>query len=134
MEWPSRSGMVQSGDRYRQCGRRSCRGREQNIHAAVYWRCGPFPQRRRRWAFPVTKRNGRPIRRGDQVMKLTAAASALTLLLVVQTWADDTSAGRAKAATGPLSVCPNNHRYFADATGKPVYLTGSHTWANFATD
>lgn len=67
-------------------------------------------------------------------MKFTAAASAVALLLAVQTRADDASAGRAKAATGPLSVCPNNHRYFADATGKPVYLTGSHTWANFATD
>ncbi len=35
---------------------------------------------------------------------------------------------------GPLHVCKENPRYFADGSGKAVYLTGSHTWANFATD
>ena len=34
-------------------------------------------------------------------------------------------------ALGPLSVCKDNPRYFADPTGKPVYLTGLHTWNNF---
>lgn len=29
---------------------------------------------------------------------------------------------------GPLTVHPDNPRYFADRTGKAVYLTGSHTW------
>ena len=33
-------------------------------------------------------------------------------------------------ATGPLSVHPTNPRYFADPTGRAVYLTGSHTWYN----
>lgn len=33
------------------------------------------------------------------------------------------------AAMGPLVVHPVNPRYFADATGRPVYLSGSHTWA-----
>lgn len=37
-------------------------------------------------------------------------------------------------ATGPLSVCIGNHRYFTDGSGRAIYLTGSHTWANFATD
>ena len=32
---------------------------------------------------------------------------------------------------GPLRVCPDNARYFADAGGKAVYLTGAHTWNNF---
>src|SRR5262245_21625644 len=41
---------------------------------------------------------------------------------------------RGDEATGPLSVCPTNRRYFTDGSGKAVYLTGSHTWANFATD
>ena len=31
--------------------------------------------------------------------------------------------------SGPLRRCETNPRYFADATGQPVYLTGSHTWA-----
>jgi hypothetical protein len=35
---------------------------------------------------------------------------------------------------GPLTVCKSNPRYFADGAGKAVYLTGSHTWADFATD
>ena len=34
-------------------------------------------------------------------------------------------------ASGPLKVHPDNPRYFADATGRPVYLTGAHTWSNF---
>jgi len=29
---------------------------------------------------------------------------------------------------GPLRVCSANPRYFADASDRPVYLTGSHTW------
>jgi hypothetical protein len=32
--------------------------------------------------------------------------------------------------SGPLRVSTENPRYFADASGKPVYLTGAHTWAN----
>lgn len=31
---------------------------------------------------------------------------------------------------GPLKVHPTNPRYFADASGNAVYLTGSHTWDN----
>ncbi len=33
-------------------------------------------------------------------------------------------------ASSPLKVSAENPRYFADATGKIVYLTGLHTWAN----
>src|SRR5262245_32160320 len=33
-------------------------------------------------------------------------------------------------ARGPLRAHPDNPRYFADRTGKPVYLTGAHTWNN----
>lgn len=36
----------------------------------------------------------------------------------------------AKKATGPLRVHPTNPRYFADSTGRAVYLTGSHVWNN----
>jgi len=31
---------------------------------------------------------------------------------------------------GPLRPHPNNGRYFTDDSGKAIYLTGSHTWAN----
>jgi len=34
------------------------------------------------------------------------------------------------ATEGPLRVHPQNPRYFADRHGRPVYLAGSHTWAN----
>jgi len=33
--------------------------------------------------------------------------------------------------TGPLRINPDNPRYFADGAGRTVWLTGSHTWANF---
>jgi len=36
----------------------------------------------------------------------------------------------ASPATGPLRVHPDNPRYFMDASGKIVYLTAAHTWAN----
>ena len=32
---------------------------------------------------------------------------------------------------GVLRVSPKNPRYFTDATGKAIFLTGSHTWGNF---
>src|SRR5262249_16064826 len=34
-------------------------------------------------------------------------------------------------ASGPLRIHSMNPRYFTDGSGKAVYLTGSHTWANF---
>ncbi len=37
----------------------------------------------------------------------------------------------AAPAAGPLSVSKDNPRYFADPTGRVVYLTGAHTWSNF---
>lgn len=33
-------------------------------------------------------------------------------------------------AAGPLCVCKDNPRYFADTSGRAVYLTGAHTWNN----
>jgi Protein of unknown function (DUF4038)/Family of unknown function (DUF6298) len=32
---------------------------------------------------------------------------------------------------GTLRLNPENPRYFTDKSGKAIYLTGSHTWANF---
>lgn len=32
--------------------------------------------------------------------------------------------------TGPLRQHPTNPRYFADGSGKAIYLTGAHTWSN----
>ncbi|MBN1672630.1 MAG: fibronectin type III domain-containing protein [Kiritimatiellae bacterium] len=34
------------------------------------------------------------------------------------------------SSAGPLAVHPSNPRYFTDATGRAVYLTGSHIWFN----
>ena len=50
-------------------------------------------------------------------------ACAMLLLLV--------PAGLAAAPVGgPLRVHPQNPRYFADGSGRAVYLTGAHTWDN----
>lgn len=38
---------------------------------------------------------------------------------------------RSSSRLGPLRINPQNSRYFADPSGKTVYLTGSHTWDNF---
>lgn len=39
-------------------------------------------------------------------------------------------AATALTASGPLRVSQSNPRYFEDAAGTIVYLTGSHTWSN----
>ena len=39
-------------------------------------------------------------------------------------------ATRAEPTNGPLRVCADNPRYFADRDGKAVLLTGSHVWYN----
>src|SRR5262245_19450205 len=38
---------------------------------------------------------------------------------------------RPAPARGPLKVHPTNPRYFTDGSGQAIFLTGSHTWANF---
>ena len=43
----------------------------------------------------------------------------------------DSSPFRAKKINGVLRVSEANPRYFTDNSGKAVFLTGSHTWANF---
>lgn len=48
-------------------------------------------------------------------------ATALAWLLASAAWA-------AAPAAGPLRVSRDNPRYFADSSGKIVYLTGAHTW------
>jgi hypothetical protein len=37
---------------------------------------------------------------------------------------------RVEAVIGPLRVNSSNPRYFTDGSGKAIYLTGAHTWAN----
>ena len=37
---------------------------------------------------------------------------------------------RTGSATGPLRVDLSHPHYFRDGHGRPVYLTGSHTWDN----
>src|SRR5258706_334679 len=41
-----------------------------------------------------------------------------------------TAAAPRGPATGPLRVLKYNPRYFTDDSGRAIYLTGSHTWAN----
>src|SRR5258708_34630884 len=40
------------------------------------------------------------------------------------------SAQIVRPATGPLRVYPRNPRYFMDGSGRPIFLTGAHTWAH----
>jgi hypothetical protein len=54
-------------------------------------------------------------------------AAALVLVGLVRS-------GAAQPTSGPLRVHATNPRYFADASGRPVYLTGSHTWDAFQDD
>lgn len=56
------------------------------------------------------------------VYLLSTAALALAVALL--------STSVNAAVKGPLTVHPDNPRYFADGSGKVVYLTGSHIWNN----
>ncbi|MHC4796717.1 MAG: PKD domain-containing protein [Planctomycetota bacterium] len=55
-----------------------------------------------------------------------------TVLVIVLTIAFLTIPSKVWSAptNGPLEVHPTNGRYFADAAGDAVYLTGSHIWNN----
>jgi len=60
-------------------------------------------------------------------MARSASASAfLSILFAILVG----SAAFGEPTKGPLRVHPKNPRYFADVTGKAVYLTGAHTWNN----
>jgi hypothetical protein len=58
--------------------------------------------------------------------------SNLILAAAIVSWTIAPALGA--KATGPLSLLAANPRYFTDGSGKAIYLTGSHTWANFAMD
>ncbi len=58
-------------------------------------------------------------------MRRTAYRIAIVMLLL------GVSAVQAGTpATGPLRISATNPRYFADGSGKIIFLTGSHTWGN----
>ncbi len=59
--------------------------------------------------------------------KVTASATAIEQMLA----APPVKRRNSTPTNGPLQIAAANPRYFADASGKLVYLTGSHTWANF---
>ena len=46
--------------------------------------------------------------------------------VLAESWYNSSAAG----IDGVLRVSSENPRYFADASGREVYLTGSHTWSN----
>src|SRR5262245_60685200 len=59
----------------------------------------------------------------------TVAAIAFFVLLIAGYSGAQTV--RSRAITTPLRASAINPNYFADGSGKAVYLTGSHTWNNF---
>lgn len=65
-------------------------------------------------------------RRWSCVRSLSLAGLVLIVLAPPAGGAD----GQARRVQGPLRICQENPRYFADDSGKAMYLTGSHTWNN----
>ena len=63
---------------------------------------------------------------------MTTRFGPLVTILSLTAFAVDARCGEANAdpATGPLRVLKENPRYFTDGSGKAIYLTGAHTWAN----
>lgn len=61
-----------------------------------------------------------------------ATAVALGTAMVTASWSGlvDSANIVVTDSTGPLKVSLINPRYFTDTSGRAIYLTGSHTWAN----
>src|SRR5690606_9372528 len=74
-------------------------------------------------SFPDGRRSGTP----GSVGALESSLDAAEPDTVAATSAGSATFGQA----GPLTVHPTNRRSFTDASGKAIYLTGSHTWMNF---
>ncbi len=53
------------------------------------------------------------------------------LLLLVAAKLPITAAAEASSESGPLRVHPTNPRLLTDTSGRPIILTGSHTWSIF---
>lgn len=76
------------------------------------------------------------VRRRSVVLVSFGVALALSLFLIEVFVVSDPAPAPAQptsrtAAAGPLRVSAQNGRYFATPDGRPVLLTGSHTWQNF---
>ena len=77
-------------------------------------------------------KHGQEVEHKISCSKYSSPCTFKTIILIILSCALFPVFGQ--RATGPLSVCPANHRYFTDGSGRAIYLTGSHTWANFATE
>jgi hypothetical protein len=60
----------------------------------------------------------------------TSGAALIVALTVTITCPLSAQNVRTAPAKGPLRVHPTNPRYFTDGSGRAVYLTAAHTWAN----
>jgi len=68
---------------------------------------------------------------GRREFRFTLAFCSFLLLLSACTDHKDLSIpAESYKIAGPLKVSSSNPRYFSDANGRIVYLTGSHTWDN----
>jgi hypothetical protein len=53
------------------------------------------------------------------------------IVLYVVAGIPDIARGQAGVISDPLRISECNSRYFSDAEGRAIYLTGMHTWTNF---
>src|SRR5262245_27460606 len=80
--------------------------------------------------YTLTRPRRQPGRSLSTICQLVGSVATIVLFgLSSEAFCDDFQAP-SRPATGPLTVHPKNPRYFADASGKPVDLAGSHTWGN----
>jgi hypothetical protein len=63
-------------------------------------------------------------------MKKKSRRKTITFFWVILAVSLFSGSPKIGAAADLLRLDPGSHRYFIDSAGKPVYLTGSHTWDN----
>jgi uncharacterized protein DUF6298/collagenase-like protein with putative collagen-binding domain len=60
--------------------------------------------------------------------RLSTAIIGLAAVLSLSAPASEARLQNAPTVSGPLRIHPTNPRYFADGSGRAIYLTGSHFW------
>jgi hypothetical protein len=79
--------------------------------------------------------SGATIRRADvranQTIEISEATSRAAAAPAALQGEGPASGPKPLPDRGPLRAHPANPRYFTDGSGKPIFLTGSHTWGNF---
>ena len=94
------------------------------------WTIDAIPRNSSAGAARVGIRSSRKRETGHRLRAGTKLGGMFILGLAVLISIGSSGAKAQSIASGPLRVDSCNPRYFTDGSGKAIYMTGAHTWAN----